>query len=284
MKLTKVTLVSMITFGAVLVMATPVLAADPVPVITDSKVMFEEGSVNPDGGLTKPDDKDKDIILPQPPIGGENGLPDGNGNLKPTGSLAITFAPTIDFGKVKIKTGGAVYASNTMQYKNVTTATDAYMPNMLTVEDVRGTKAGWTVSVQGSEFKTSAADGDKKLEGAYLTFSTGRKVYNDAENGPAAINDPAKFDTKDELVLSPGTNGTYAALPLLTAQAGNGTALTAVVFDKNYEGTFSNPTTPTAYDSNTKINDITLTVPANAVPQANVSYVSKVTWTLSTTP
>lgn len=74
-------MVGLIAIGMIL---TPEMAVIAAPV-TDSKVRFSEGEVT--GDIVRPDDADGELIVPQPE--GE----------KPTGSLAITYAPSFDFGE-----------------------------------------------------------------------------------------------------------------------------------------------------------------------------------------
>lgn len=279
MKLIKTALVGTMVLGATISATTKVSAI--VNPKTEAKVEFEAGGVNPDTGIVKPDDKDKTPIKPLPPIG------ENDGNEKPSGSLAITFAPVIDFGLVKIKTGEVTYSAKPMEYVNLSNPEapiNEWMPNVLNVEDVTGTKSGWTVSIQGSDFTNGKSGEEKKeLEGAYLSFKTGRKVFNSAENGASEITELSKFDSFGEIILSENDLGVYESVNLLTAKKGHGAAVTTLVFDSKYKGNFSGEGS-TDYDANSRIDDVTLSIPSNAVPEVGTQYVSKLTWTLTQAP
>lgn len=84
------------------------------------------------------------------------------------------------------------------------------MPSILAVEDARGSKAGWTVSVSASPFVGNTPETNQKiLKNATITFEMGKQVYNTAESDSGLLVIDGLYDTHEadgDIVI--GTTGT----------------------------------------------------------------------------
>lgn len=267
-------MVGLIAIGMIL---TPEMAVIAAPV-TDSKVRFSEGEVT--GDIVRPDDADGELIVPQPE--GE----------KPTGSLAITYAPSFDFGEKKISTKKETYFAKSMLFydkKDIEKKNPKYMPSILAVEDARGSKAGWTVSVSASPFVGNTPETNQKiLKNATITFEMGKQVYNTAESDSGLLVIDGLYDTHEadgDIVI--GTTGTEAnpapSKDIITALEGHGAAGTRMVFNQFYSGTLSSDT-PVEWTKDTLNTNVILTVPPSAGAEKNVQYTSDLTWELTAAP
>ncbi|WP_409021978.1 WxL domain-containing protein [Dellaglioa sp. P0083] len=187
---------------------------------TDASVSFkagDEGQVIPPVNPTDPTDPTD---------------PGDGGNTGNSGNLAIVYATkTVDFGSdIEIPTKALTVKS----------AKDL----AIEVGDVRGTNAGWALSVQADQFKS----GSDELTGAVLSTGKGKVVVAEATAGTT-------------------TAVSNAVTDLTTA----GVALNAV------KNTGSGVTVDTL-----AAGDISLTVPAG-VAKAE-AYSTKMNWTLSDVP
>lgn len=265
-------MVGLVAVGMVL---TPELAVLAVPV-TDSKVRFSEGEIT--GDIVRPDDADDELIVPQPE------------GVKPTGSLAITYAPSFDFGEQKISTKTETYFAKSMLFydkKDIGKKTPKYMPSILAVEDARGSKVGWTVSVSASPFVGNTPETKQKmLKNATITFDTAKQVYNtaDTENGQLIINNNYNVheDTGDTIIETTATP-IPAPTDILTAYEGNGAAGTRLVFNQIYSGTLGS-SNPTVWTKDTLNTNVKLTIPPSAGAEKNIQYTSNLTWELTAAP
>lgn len=273
MKLTS--MVGIIAIGIVLTPKMTVLAAPT----TNSKVIFSEGEVT--GDIVRPDDAAGELIIPQPE------------GVKPTGSLAITYAPSFDFGEQKISTKKETYFAKSMLFydkKDTGKNNPKYMPSILAVEDARGSKAGWTVSVSASPFVGNTPETSQKiLKNATITFLMGKQVYNTADPDPGELVIDGRYDVHeadgDIVIETSGTqlNPIPAPKDILTAFSGQGAAGTRVVFNQLYTGTLSSDK-PSVWTKDTLNSNIVLTVPPSAGAEKNVQYTSDLTWELTAAP
>lgn len=98
------------------------------------------------------------------------GPPPGTG-----GSLSLDFASGFQFGNQAISTKDEIYSALPQAYTDFDGA-KKQGPNYIQVTDVRGTGAGWQLSVkQNGQFQTTEA---QKLAGAELLFKNGELVSN----------------------------------------------------------------------------------------------------------
>lgn len=118
-----------------------------------------------------------DPLLPDPtkpvvPIDPTNptGPPAGTG-----GSLSLDFASGFQFGSQPISTKDKIYYALPQEYTDFD-GTKKKGPNYVQVTDIRGTGAGWQLSVkQNGQFQT---DEGQQLKGAELRFNNGEMVSN----------------------------------------------------------------------------------------------------------
>lgn len=196
---------------------------------TPAKIQFEAG----DAGTVKPVD-------PENP-GTENPNPDPGGtpDPAPSGPLALNYASPLDFGTHKV-------SATTETYKSTTKTP------YIQVTDLRGTAAGWNVTVKASHFKDLATDLDT-LQGATFNL-TGGEVLSASNNTDAPTTSDLQIDTD-------GTEVT-----VLTAESGKGTGTWIERWKASGE-------------TNEKV---TLTVPA--AKASTGQHETTLTWTLSDTP
>lgn len=117
------------------------------------------------------------------------------------------------------------------------------------VSDLRGTGAGWNLSVtQGAQFKNSDATDAKELKGAQINLNGTLDTTNTSGGAPTL--------EKDSISLTPGATTLLAGAK---ADAGLGT-------------------TTVGYDTST------LDVPQSAVKLAGAAYTTTLTWSLDATP
>lgn len=91
------------------------------------------------------------------------------------GSLSLDFASGFQFGNQAISTKNETYYALPQEYTDFD-GTKKKGPNYVQMTDVRGTGAGWQLSVkQNGQFQTSEA---QKLEGAELQFKNGEMISN----------------------------------------------------------------------------------------------------------
>ena len=136
---------------------------------TDTHLNYQSGG----GQAVKP----LDPLLPDPtrpvsPVDPTDpaGPPTGTG-----GSLSLDFASSMQFGNQAISTKNETYYALPQEYTDFD-GTKKKGPNYVQVTDVRGTGAGWQLSVkQNGQFQTSEA---QKLVGAELRFKNGGMISN----------------------------------------------------------------------------------------------------------
>lgn len=165
------------------------------------------------------------------------------------GPLSIDYASNFNFGTQEITSADKTY------FAAATTLTDkTTRPNWVQVTDNRGTLAGWSLSLQASEFTNGKTGTGSVLSGATLKLENGHIV---------SASDAAADQSVASVTLTPGTSsGT-----ILGATAGKGAGTNLLVWG----------------DDTTKASSVSLAVPGKTTKLAD-TYQSTLTWTLTDTP
>lgn len=252
-----------------------VLAADPAA-STKGIVTFTEPTGEDNEDPNKPNVVDpKDPEGPAKPVspGGE-GI---GGNGKP--SFNINWVSNFRFGNISLGTNMSSFAAPTTlnwaeenqngDLEPTGDKTENLAP-FLQVTDLRGTNAGWNVTVSGTEFRQLDADGepidDKVLAGATVTLNHPSIVGVEANSdlAPSALNASGNKETGN-LVGS-------AALPILNADKDKGQGTWTLTW-----GADDDKVTNAA-------KGVQLVVPMTALPEVDKTYQADFTWTLNATP
>jgi hypothetical protein len=194
-----------------------------------------------------------------------------------TNGLSLDFASSLSFGQQKISSVNETYYAHGQKILDSTGAVSGIVPDYAQVTDVRGTFAGWTLSVAtDGQFREDSTDVNTTpeagapigtyLSGAQLKFSKG--VSNGTVTGanPSNVNASTfALSTSDQVIMSAKANegmGTW------TYGLGSATDYDASATDQNAVATKS---------------PITLTVPGSTAKKAAV-YTTNLIWKLSDTP
>jgi hypothetical protein len=213
---------------------------------TDTHMKYQSG----DGSAIKP----LDPLLPDPtkpviPIDPTDpaGPPVGTGD-----SLSLDFASSFQFGSQAISTKDEMYTALPQEYNDFA-GVKKKGPNYVQITDVRGTGAGWQLSVkQNGQFQTAQS---QELKGAKLTFKNGEMISNLSN------------------AYAPLANGTFE-LPLDTE--------VDVVTAANDKG-IGTWLYRFGSDQSTGSSSIQLTVPGSSVKYAK-KYQTSLTWSLKNVP
>ncbi len=146
------------------------------------------------------------------------------------GALTLDQVPSFDFGTQNISVQNQTYG--------------ATQNSIVRITDLRGTAAGWNLTVKATELQTSSG---KKLDGAQITLNNGSAI--NTSNTPPTVIDG---------VLTPNS-----AVQVLSAPAGVGDGATAASW---IQGT-----------------GVTLDVPGSSSKTAE-QYTAELTWTLTDAP
>ncbi|MFC6164337.1 WxL domain-containing protein [Lactiplantibacillus dongliensis] len=150
-----------------------------------------------------------------------------------------TSAADLNFGTHDIST------SDTGTYDNTNASAK------VSVEDLRGTAAGWSLAVsQGTQF--TSATSKKELTGAVITLNGVLDTTNSSTGADAKVN--------TGVALTPGTTATGTTTPIMTAASGTGNG--------------------TSVDN---ISASTLAVPTSTA-KVSEAYNTTLTWELAATP
>jgi hypothetical protein len=200
-----------------------------------------------------------DPIDPEEPGIEEPGDGDGDGDGSGSGPLQINYASKIDFGTRKISGKTETYHANFREYKNLN-GEDVLLPTFVQVTDNRGMNDGWELNVTNSDF-VDHETGDK-LEGAVLTLGADNKVLTQNENGTEY-----KVSAKGNIIL----NGTNSSQNIVSKSVNNekGMGKNTIAFGTDYgvEGE--------------KNDAVQLEIPGKSKKNADATYVSELTWSLS---
>ena len=215
--------------------ASTVFAADGGVYSSDSTITY-----TPASGPTDPVDPGNPGITVDP---------EGPKNPGTDGPLSLAYASNFNFGTQEITSADKTY------FAAATTLTDkTTRPNWVQVTDNRGTLAGWSLSLQASEFTNGKTGTGSVLSGATLKLENGHIV---------SASDAAADQSVASVTLTPGTSsGT-----ILGATAGKGAGTNLLVWG----------------DDTTKASSVSLAVPGKTTKLAD-TYKSTLTWTLTDTP
>jgi hypothetical protein len=169
--LTSIGLLSALTLGGTL----SVFAEDGAVYDTNGIVSFIPGENTPPVHPITPD--------PNDPVKPSN--PDGTDPQPGTGGpLSIDFVSSFDFGNHPLSNKDETYSAKAQKYSDGTTHT----PNYVQVSDLRGTNAGWVLTVkQLDEFKSTTQTKHDTLKGAAISLTTNRVSSNSEEEAPDAF-------------------------------------------------------------------------------------------------
>lgn len=215
------------------------------------------------------DDEDLEIVNPEP---------DPDVEIKPilptTGPLSLLMAPTMNFGTQVISNQTKEYNMVAeMQQKAGTTGDENKIPyvSFAQVQDIRGTNAGWDLSVSLSNFESQTQN--NILTGAEVVFVGSRIQYEGAPgNAPSSHTDGLK--------LSPTTG----AQKVMTAEAGKGAGASSVVWGNQAD--LTSQFAAEGFDPEKDVVEngaIQLHVPGATAKDAT-TYKAVLTWDLTTTP
>lgn len=186
---------------------------------------------------------------PEKPVDPTDPTDPGGPNPGTSGPLSIDYASSFDFGSQKITSTDKTYNAAANPISDGSTR-----PNWVQVTDNRGNLAGWSLSVQATDFTNGSTGTGSVLNGAQLKLSNGHIVsHSDA---------PANKSLAS-ITLTPGaSSGT-----ILGATPGSGAGTNLLVWGN---------------DAN-KDSSVSLFVPGKTTKLAT-TYKSTLTWALTDTP
>ena len=222
-------------------------AAPGDPMTTQGHVTVEEGTIDPDTGVTDPEKPDEK--LPE--------LPDVKPNPNPEmGPLEISHAPELQFGTVKTSTGEV----STFAAPNTFTTADGEQKRgaILQFGDLRTDSNGYTVSAKMTKQFTQGAD---ELTGATITLTN---PWSSTATGATGI----KPAFEPEVLLEYDKSA-------IVATAENAEKVGKGMWTVEY-GSSTNVNT-----DDTTANSVQLVIPANtASSMAGGSYTSDIEWSI----
>lgn len=237
-KLKKICLFSIFLFSILGLICQSVQATESITSDTLLKVISGIGPTAP-----------LDPLNPQPnqPIIPEQGQPTGS-----DGSLAIDYISNFQFGTQSISSKNKTYYAQAQKYQNAD-GQPTSGPNFIQITDVRGTWAGWKVSVkQNVQFKY----GEKELKNAELSMTGGEMVsYNNQTSTPDVV----------ETVTLRNIGYEYE---IITASENQGMGTWIYRFGS---------------DTENGSKAVQLSVPGSSVKYTG-QYITKLTWVLKDTP
>lgn len=268
MKLTKLTLISVVTAGAILGAASPALAdvTYPQTVDTNGVVQFKDSDGKP--APVDPTDPDPNPVEPEIPAG-------------TSGLVRLDQVPTLDFGTATIRGTKETQGAKYVRLNNIGGELRYFVPAYVQVTDERGTNAGWNVKVKASEFK--AYDGDTLSEdqaglvGATISF---KNAHVNNHSGMTAPEITQYSPVANEVIVDASATSTDKVL--LDAAATKGMGIWSTSFFDAPAGT----AIPTSTDIANVPQDasIELAIPGTAQKSKDFRYESTLTWTISDTP
>lgn len=249
---------------------TTVFAA-PVSTTTEGKVKFipNDGGSGENPGpieLIKPGTNDQIITMA-----------DGQGKGM-NGGIRIAFVPNIDFGEAQVSVMEKSYPAKMIKYKFNEGAdqSEKFIPPFIQVIDERGSDKGFKVEVAATQFTTGTEEAGHTLLGTKIQVK-GSKLTNqssDKTGGPAV-------DTLLTAIQNDKSISTDAQV-LMTTKEGAGVgpatnnAASSLVFDSEYAK-------DKVYGATDVTQSLKLVVPQGDQPQADKTYTSTITWTLTDT-
>ncbi|MBP1044288.1 WxL domain-containing protein [Vagococcus sp. BWB3-3] len=193
-----------------------------------------------------------DPLDPEVPVDPENPV-----NPNP-GALRINYVSDFDFGQIE-QSGSAKHSFAALDsVANAGTTDFREVPNFVSVQDDRGSNAGWRLTVSQSEQLTAVdADGTHVLDSAKITLKNAQNANTASPFQPTTINTDIEMtidgDTKDVAI----------------ADEGKGMSTWSIGFgDSNAVATES----------------IRLDVPGETKKVKGVQYKTQLNWNLASTP
>lgn len=235
-------------------------AATEKSTTTEGKVIFKTQGDDSEGEVTKPD-TDEEIITPET-----------GGNTK--GPLRFNQVPNFDFDTVEIRSETRANSALIDKYTKEGSTDKNDISHFVQVEDVRGEKADWSVSVASSKFIPSV-NTNPTLDKTHIEFTQG-KLFNTRMSDAEIATSVTKYDTK----LVVGNDN--AAVKLMETAAGKDTdsSKTSLVFNNSY--TEANPAAGSetkdgkVYNPGVKLNTI-----GSDEKVKGETYTATLTWTLT---
>ncbi|EKF51519.1 WxL domain-containing protein [Lactococcus garvieae] len=212
-------------------------------------------------------------VIPENPDPGKPVTPP----VEVTKGLSLDFASSLSFGKQKISSTTETYYAHGQKIVDGSGAVTGIVPDYAQVTDVRGSFAGWTLSVAtDAQFRENGTDITTTPEasaplGTYLTGAE-LKFSKGAGNGTVTAAKPSNINASD-FTLSTSDQVVMAA----KANEGMGTWTYALGATADYDAS------ATAQDAVATKSPITLTVPGSTAKKA-AAYTTSLIWKLSDTP
>lgn len=216
MKKTK--LIATLAMGGIL-LSTGALnaAAADNEITTNGSVQFDTQDETSTGIVTKPETEGEII---EPETGAQT-----------KGPLRLTHVPDFDFGKVNIASEDVLANAILEEYKNVGQTDLHDISHFIQIEDVRGIKSGWKVSVSSSKFLPSDA-ANKPLANTHIVLQQG-KLFN-TRMAAAEIASTVEGFTAGTPITS---DGSQIDLLKTVATKNTDSSKTSLVFNDAYTGT-----------------------------------------------
>lgn len=251
------------------------------------KKLDSEGRLN----LIAPNSLEPGIEPPEEPKDPEEGelVPGGPGGTVPggkVGPLYLNFVPNLDFGTWEIGGESEFYAAPQI-WKDTSTGTDRMRANFAQVTDLRGTEAGWSLSV--SQDEKGFVSGERSLKGTTINFMYGAVGSDMLENENGTII-PSEADANSLIpetggVLTPGNS-----VKIMSANTGAGAGTWSLNFEKELTKHMEamekgpiNPETGENYPDRATKGAVKLTIPKKENKYATM-YTTTLTWALEEIP
>lgn len=214
MKKTK--LITTLAVGGILLSAGALNAAANNDTTTNGSVQFDTQNETSTGIVTKPETEGEII---EPETGGQT-----------KGALRLTHVPDFDFGVVNIASENVLANAILEKYKNAGQADLHDISHFIQIEDVRGIKSGWKVSLSASKFLPSDVN-NQPLANTHIVLQQG-KLFN-TRMDTAEIATTVEGFTKGTAIKNDGSQ-----IDLLNTVATKNTdsSKTSLVFNDAYTG------------------------------------------------
>ncbi|MBP1039422.1 WxL domain-containing protein [Vagococcus sp. BWB3-3] len=189
------------------------------------------GSADTNGSVKfKTQDTDSTGVVTKPDTEGE--IIETETDKQTTGPLRLTHIPDFDFTTVDIKSDTFLANALLEKYNLPGNADKQDISHFVQVEDVRGIKAGWKVSVKASQFLPSNPADNVPLANTHIVLQEGQ-VFNTRMDAATVATTVGGF-TKGTALKNDGSS-----ITLLETLANKNTdsSKTSLVFNDAYTGT-----------------------------------------------
>ncbi|MBO0468692.1 WxL domain-containing protein [Enterococcus plantarum] len=179
------------------------------------------------------------------------------------GPLSLDYASSLSFSEQKITTKDKIYYADMQQLIDPEKGEEPYKSaNYVQMTDLRGTLAGWSLSVQqNGQFKTE--DGDE-LKGAQLQFNHGKHATISESAAPSQVQE----------TITLNADGTGSASNVMAAKVNEGGGTHILRFGSD------DAETP---EESTIAKGVQLSVPGKSEKLLK-KYATTLTWTISSIP